>query len=348
MKSLALLLFSLVATQSRTTKNNLKIIIEKAFESPDEHSGFLALVSKAVKTRRNQRKLESYFKPARKIQPKQVQAKPPNQTHQYAKVAEVKRPKRKSVLLDVRIPSVNDVQPEHLSTALHFQAPDLSTPLSVQLLDPPNSPPSYHPYLSTLYLSEVPTVSPTGLKTSNSNINQKNLSSFNPEDPHISKQEDIKAMNLNEINTVDENDIHDENTRDTDSENNETDLSSEIPKDISNDGKNIIFDDPSDITTNNPGDLEIFEPKDLTVEPGDLTTPTPTDLTTAYSSENSIKNLDSVGTSPAVTPSFREPRENNLASSQTTCYTHTMTWLGRCVVLCDKVLVRPCVFHIGD
>ena len=387
----------LAVTQTKTTQSRLKEILERSLKSPDDYPGLSQLLSRAIQTNRSQMrkmKLNSFFQPAEQIQPRQLQTSPPCRTPKSISAAiQLTRPKRKPVLLDVRIPSSNTIQqldlpiiPSELSNrptdllniptvqpktppALSNTPPDLphtlpalpnpppdlpNTPPDQQNTPPvqpntqtiqPKTPPVQHSYLSTLYLSDVNTVSPDGLRPDNSNnnqsYNQNNMKSFHPDDPNNLKADDIKPISSNGIDPVNQDDNQFVNSNDLNSvtSNNEKDLRNVMPGELTNVSPNeqatVLSDGLKNTILN------------------ELTTVIPNDMTTVYAdrtnAESVTQQLETVGiTTPETTTTLlasRESRENNLENSPSPCYTHTMTWLGRCVVLCDKMLVRPCLFY---
>jgi len=307
------------SVNTKTTKihENLNKILEK-----DQSSDILAQIS-------NEWDLDLFFQPARQIQPKQARKIQPKKAHNRAQkliakptnLTQLTRTKRKPILLDVRIPSGNKVQPQELTTNL------LTEPTTSPLPLPPE-PDMHHKslpsYLSTLYLSDLTTLSPEGLKSENS-----------------THQEPNPANEINESYTK----AH-----------TKQETTSDIPDIQSNMGlddvDNIVFSDSTsvrdfspqttvspdtDLTSNNQSELSSFNQDDR-----------PTTLEPNFNEENQpigdsfTTETDTMGSTTA------EPVEEDVRNSPSKCYTHTMSWLGRCVVLCEKILVRPCVFYIGD
>ena len=269
-------------TTSRLTKVGLLNLKNSSFKSQNQQPVLYRQKENLTNTEDQREKIESFFLPAAKINSRKLKSNIVKKSIlKHVANNQLGRLKRKSVLLDVRIPLDNSIKPIAASESTLFTDSQTESDLSKatpQYTAPPLSPkytlpdlspqlkspnlsyalPVNHPYLSTLYLSDLTTVNPEGLKHDNTNVDNKNDS-------------------LNDLPTIPTDDEPDEQTN--------VEASTQEP-------------DPT---------VQI-----LTVTP----------------------------------MAARGPRESSLTSPpSTSCYTHTVTWLGRCVVLCDRQLIRPCLFN---
>ena len=344
--------------------------------------------------------MDLFFQPAREIQPQKArknQAEKVRNTQQSRKIqsknwkqskkqTQLARTKRKPVLLDVRIPSENKASTKDLIGTLPTTLPTLST---------------YHPYLSTLYLSDLTTHTSTENKRDQQNHNKVNaeqeaqgameenvgitvgtkqttekndlktgsqshlitgskddfmtgsqidFTNVGHNDLKPVSQDDLITVSQDDIITVSQDDLitgsQDDlitGSRDDLIKGNEDDLISSSLDEF------ITTNSSSYNLTNQSFDLEIDNHNNnssvLNQKAEILEESFVKDKTTGNKKDTgNIKDTENI----KVTKNTSKLGENSVATPHTKCYTHTVKWLGRCVVLCDRKLVRPCVFYIGD
>jgi len=249
------------------------------------------------RTRSDRSKLLAFFQPAEKIRPKQLQISMTKvELHEGKDGNELVRQKRRPFLLDVRIPSKDDKKQK--------------------VTQKPQS------YLSTLWLSDLTTVTPTGQREEESTHKSHRTGK-----EHLPDQE-------SEVDRL----LHPNQTK--------IDTKEAVRQKLdSNQEQQEVAKYDNETPENSTAILLGSQAVTFESTPADFVKDNPTVTFSPTYSENSVKDNATVVPEKIESVSeivLEEDSSNKIIKS---CYTHTVNWLGRCVVLCDKRPVRPCVFY---